>query len=94
MLKIRAYGEDTFSFYQDIVKSKNKTKMKPDIKKELAAISDTQTQYFENYDNAFDMDSLALMQSMPYSENDKVNLKSLYKLFISILHIRPLYDII
>lgn len=78
MLKIKAYEEDTFSFYQDIVKSKNKTKMKPDIKKELAAISNTQSQYFEDYDDAFDMDSLALMQSMPYSENDKVNLKSLY----------------
>jgi len=78
MLKIRAYEEDTFSFYQDIVKSKNKTKMKPDIKKELAAISDTQSKYFADYDHAFDVDLLAVMQSMPYSENDKANLKSLY----------------
>jgi len=78
MLKIKAYEEDSFSFYKDIVKSKNKTKAKPDIKEQLAAISDTQSQYFDDYDDAFDMNSLALMLSMPYSDNDKVNLKSLY----------------
>ncbi|MDO6488424.1 hypothetical protein Q4503_11975 [Colwellia sp. 6_MG-2023] len=78
MLKIKAYEEDSFSFYKEIVKSKNKTKAKPDIKEQLAAISDTQSQYFDDYDDAFDKNSLALMLSMPYSDNDKVNLKSLY----------------
>ena len=78
MLKIKAYEEDSFSFYKDIVKSKNRTKAKPDIKEQLAAICDTQSQYFDDYDDAFDMNSLALMLNMPYSDNDKVNLKSLY----------------
>tara|TARA_Y100000782_G_scaffold49352_1_gene55152 strand:- start:8677 stop:8838 length:162 start_codon:yes stop_codon:yes gene_type:complete len=52
MIKIRAYEEDSFSFYKDIVKSKRKTEANPDLKEELAVISDTQSQYFEDYDDA------------------------------------------
>lgn len=78
MLKIRPYGEDSFSFYDEIVHSKRNTINKPKLNDELKAISDTQSSCFESYDEAFNSNSLAFIRAAAYDESDKINLKTLY----------------
>lgn len=78
MLKIKAYEGDSFPFYQEVVSSKRNTISKPRLKQELMTVSNTQSSYFENYDEAFRSNSLAIIEAMPYGENDKTNLQALY----------------
>ncbi|QQA75159.1 HNH endonuclease [Pectobacterium parmentieri] len=79
MLKIKCYEDESFPFYQAIVKSKRNTVNKPRIKEELEAISDTQAECFESYDAGFSSNRLSVIEAMPYTANDKSNLQSLYK---------------
>ncbi|WP_339098625.1 HNH endonuclease [Pectobacterium brasiliense] len=79
MLKIKPYEDESFPFYQDIVKSKRNSINKPRIKEELESISDTQSACFESYDGKFNANSLSTIESNSYVDNDKDNLKSLYQ---------------
>lgn len=78
MLKIRHYSEDSYSFYEGIVRSKRKTKAKPTFKDEIAELSKTQSNCFSVYDKAFDINALVEIKATKYGNNDKGNLKSLY----------------
>lgn len=78
MLKIKYYEENSYSFYEDIIRSKRNTKKKPKFKDELVAISNTQSNYFDVYDNAFNINSLVSIDAAAYGDIEKNNLKSLY----------------
>lgn len=78
MLKIKPYEDSSFSFYEEVVKSKRKTKSKPNLKEEFEAISHTQSSCFDVYDDSFSSNSLASIEASLYDENNKENLKGLY----------------
>lgn len=78
MLKIKYYEESSFSFYEEVVNSKRNTKKKPRLKEELEAISNTQSSYFDVYDDAFSSNTLVIIDVALYDGNNKDNLKTLY----------------
>ncbi|MCF5843327.1 hypothetical protein [Aeromonas veronii] len=78
MLKIKPYTGESFPFYQEVVIAKRNTKSKPKLKDELEAISDSQCNCFEVYDEAFISNTLLTIQAEQYNDNDKNNLKELY----------------
>ncbi|NRA91853.1 MAG: hypothetical protein HRU26_04060 [Psychroserpens sp.] len=78
MLKIRPYEEDSFSFYEEVVNSKRNTANKPRLRDELESVSNTQSSYFDNYDEAFRSNSLAIIEAESYDDDNKANLKALY----------------
>lgn len=78
MLKIKPYEDDSLLFYQEIVSSKRNTKDKPQLKQELAVISDSQSSCFGIYDEAFHNNSLTAVEAAQYKADDKANLKALY----------------
>jgi 5-methylcytosine-specific restriction endonuclease McrA len=74
MLKLNAYEEESFPFYEDVVKSKQKK----ELKQSLASILDEQRTCFETYDTAFRRNDLETIEAAQYSNNQKANLKDLY----------------
>jgi hypothetical protein len=78
MLKIKPYEEDSSPFYEEIVNSKRNTTTKPRLKEEMAAISNIQSSYFDDYDEAFRSNSLATIIAASYDADNKANLKALY----------------
>ncbi|EWH07135.1 hypothetical protein AT00_05435 [Pseudoalteromonas lipolytica SCSIO 04301] len=78
MLKIKSSEEDSFSFYQEIVKSKRNTPNKPDIKEQLEAIKDSQALHYEEFDKAFQLNSLETINEKKNPEVVKAYLQSLY----------------
>lgn len=78
MLKIKSYEKNSSSFYGEVVNSKRNTTNTPRLKEELEAISNTQSSYFDVYDEAFRSNSLVIIEAASYDDNNKANLKSLY----------------
>lgn len=78
MLKIKPYKDSSFSFYEEVVKSKRNTNTKPELKQELKKISADQDSCFKFYDKAFNSNSLSTVQKALYCDNDRENLSALY----------------
>ena len=78
MLKIKPYKDNSFYFYEEVVKSKRNTSTKPKLKEELKEISTDQDSYFKVYDKAFSSNSLSTVQKALYCDNDRGNLSTLY----------------
>ncbi|EOA3855634.1 hypothetical protein [Vibrio metschnikovii] len=78
MLKIKHYQEDSYSFYNDIVVSKRNTKNNPTFKVDINTLANTQSSYFENYDDHFFNNSLIRIEAAEYAKIDKENLQTLY----------------
>ncbi|WP_299667838.1 hypothetical protein [uncultured Psychromonas sp.] len=98
MLKIKPYEESSFSFYEEVVKTKRNTISKPNFKEELKAVSHTQSSCFDVYDDSFSSNSLTSIEVSLYDENNKENLKALYSYrnkkiqeLKNLLTIHPLY---
>lgn len=78
MLKIKYYQDDSYSFYEDIVLSKQNTKSKPSFRDDMNKIANTQFSYFKVYDSKFFNNTLISVEAAEYAKNDKDNLQTLY----------------
>uniref|UniRef100_UPI001D00F3B6 hypothetical protein n=1 Tax=Psychrobacter sp. FME61 TaxID=2742611 RepID=UPI001D00F3B6 len=67
MLKIKPYKDSSFSFYEEVVKSKRNTNTKPELKQELKKISADQDSCFKFYDKAFNSNSLSIVTALQKS---------------------------
>lgn len=79
MLKIKHYQDDSYSFYEDVILSKRNTKKNPSFRDDINAIANTQSSYFEDYDDEFFNNTLISIKAAVYAENDKNNLQTLYR---------------
>ncbi|WP_395053026.1 hypothetical protein [Flavobacterium sp.] len=78
MRNIENSERDSLAFHKDVVKSKNVTKLDPDLKTRLIALDDDIKLLYNNYRKNFDDNCLEKTVSKSFADNNKNDLLSLY----------------
>lgn len=77
MKNLKPYKEDTISFHKSVIEGKNSTKKDPEYKTRVSKHNDLIKQAFVEYKN-FKTNTLHLLKSINFVDNDKKDLQFLY----------------
>lgn len=78
MRNLQVYIEDSFTFYEKVLKAKNNTSSDPNYKARLNTQKKTLAQLYKDYDEAFVNDTLGSLCEHGFSNGDKEDLLKLY----------------
>ncbi|SHG01689.1 hypothetical protein [Flavobacterium defluvii] len=86
MKNLNFYNKDeSFSFHQNIVRSKRAMEKDPEIRNRLLALNDEIKSLYESYKNNFDTNDLESLKAHGYVDQNKLDLLSLYSFKSSII---------